>query len=1030
MIDAKISHYQVLRQLGEGGMGEVYLAEDLNLRRRAALKILTPKYSSDPSFQARFKLEAQAAANLNHPNIVTIYEIGEYEGRSFIAMEYVPGESLRTRITREKLSVRQVLDIVLQICDGMAVAHGAGIVHRDLKPANILINADGKVKIVDFGLAKVLGASKLTKSGIMMGTLPYMSPEQVRGEELDHRSDIFSMGVVLYELLTRDLPFQGESEYVVMNSIVSQEPRPLAVYNPDIPPGLQDIINTALAKDLRKRYQQIEELAAALKSVEVTETTFKNYRLLKKLGAGGMGEVYLAEDMELGRKVALKFLSEQYTANSEFKARFKREAQLAAKLNHPNIVTIYEVGEHQNRSYIAMEYIEGEALNDCIARAKLPLKEALDLMAQICAGMSKAHRAGIAHRDIKPANILINLDGQAKILDFGLAKMQGVSGLTKSGTMMGTVSYMSPEQVKGESLDLRSDIFSLGVVLYELLTGDLPFKGESEFTVMSAITTKAPKALARYELDIPAGLQSCIDKALAKERQLRYQRIDDLQADLKRLMGLKSGSQRPDPRDITTAEIYPKRKKLFTSRRIVPALISILALIALVLLFIPKIRKGTTAMARLSVDTQPGNATVFLNDDSLGVAPLNVPLDQEGMIKLRFRKQDYFTLDTSLVIKKGETYKLSPSLEPAARVAIYVEPPDAEVTIDEALIAASRLTNLQLPVGSHRISISRLGYDSKEEQFILQRGNNALRRYVLTRSLLPAGSSGVQIDSRPSGALVTLNGRLVGSTPYQDRNLSPGRYQLVLSLDGYESYSAPIVVSPSKITPVTLPLKKVPTSVGQLSVKSTPDGATILFDGQEIGTTPYQSNNIAAGAHQILLRKKGYQDYSASVNIEPQKTVDVDQSLTALIGRLSILVKPYGSISIDDKLEKMDSNLRYLKDLPAGTHRVKAVHPTLGTWEKNVSVEPDKEAYVEVDFNKQVTLTVTSFDELGNGVWANIYVDNKTMNQITPKRLTLPIGQHTIEVRREGYQVLEGPKTLLLENNIIEPLRFTLRKIP
>ncbi|MGH7598644.1 MAG: serine/threonine-protein kinase, partial [bacterium] len=765
----------------------------------------------------------------------------------------------------------------------------------------------------------------------------------------------------------------------------------------------------------------------------VMETTFKNYRLLQKLGAGGMGEVYLAEDMELGRKVALKFLSEQYTANPEFKARFKREAQLAAKLNHPNIVTIYEVGEHQNRSYIAMEYVEGESLKDRIARAKLPLKEALELMVQICAGVSKAHRAGITHRDLKPANILINLDGQAKILDFGLAKMEGVSKLTKGGAMMGTVPYMSPEQVKGEELDPRSDIFSTGVVLYELLTSELPFKGHSEFTVMNAIANQEPQALARYELGIPTALQNCIDKALAKDRQARYQQIDELQADLKRLMGLKPDSQRPDPRDITTAEIYQKKKKLFTSRRIVLAAVSILALTALALLFIPKIRKGTTAIARLSVTTQPVNATVFLNDDSLGVTPVDVPLDQEGKIELRFQQQDYFPFDTSFVVQRGGTYKLSPSLEPAARVAILVDPPDAEVRIDEALIAASRLPNLQLPVGRHRISISRLGYDSKQEQFSLQQGDNAPRRYALTKQLegmLPAGLSGVQIDSRPSGALVTLDGKPVGSTPYQDRNLSPGRYQLVLSLDGYENYSTIIVVRAGKITPMTLLLKKVSAVVGRLSVKSTPDGATILLDGQEIGMTPYQSNNVAAGAHQILLRKKGYQDYSVSINVEPQKIVEVDQPLTALISRLSVLVKPYGSIYFDGKLETRDSNLRYLKDLPAGTHRVKAVHPTLGTWEKNVSIEPDKEAYVEVDFNKQVMLAVTSYDELGNAVWANIYVDNKTTNQVTPKRLTLPIGQHTIEVRREGYQVLEGPKTLLLENNVIEPLRFTLRKIP
>ena len=958
---SKFSHYQILEKIGQGGMGEVYLAEDVNLRRRVALKVLAPKYSADPGFQARFKLEAQAAANLSHPNIITIYEIGEHENCAFIAMEYVQGESLRDRLIREKLTSRQVIDFVLQICDGLSEAHRAGIVHRDLKPANILINRDGRVKIVDFGLAKVQGVSKLTKTGIMMGTLPYMSPEQVRGEKLDQRSDIFSMGVVLYELLSRDLPFQGDSEYAVMSSIVDREPRPLAAYNPDVPESLQNIINTALAKDLKKRYQQIDELAQALKNLGEIETTFKNYRLLRKLGAGGMGEVYLAEDMKLRRKVALKFLSEQYTANPEFKARLEREAQLTANLNHPNIVTIYEVGEHQNRQYIAMEYVEGESLKERMTRGKLPLKEAIDLVAQICAGLGKAHRATVVHRDIKPGNILFNLDGQVKIVDFGLAKMPGVSKLTKGGAMMGTIPYMSPEQVKTEEIDQRSDIFSTGVVLYELLTGELPFKGESEFTVMTAITTKEPEALARYEFDLPDALQSCIDKALAKDRQTRYQRIDELQADLKRAM--------TRPEVIETTEIVPKKKKkTFINRRTAFAGAAILALIALALLFMTKGKEQTKAQLSIS---QPMGATVFLNDDSLGVTPLNVPLAQEGRIKLRFRKRDYFTFDTSLVIQKGETYKLLPTLEPAARAAIFVEPPEAEVRIDGTLIAASRLPNLQLPVGRYRLSIALAGYDSKEEQFSLQQGDNAPRRYVLTKS--PAGA----LPVKPGGA----------------------------------------VVSP-------------PVAAGRLSVRSDPEGATVILDGKAVGTTRYENNEAPPGRHEIVLRKPGYRDDSRAIDIEPQKLLELNVSLTALIGRLSILVKPFGSIYIDDVLERRFWNVRHFKDVPAGTHRLKAFHPQLGTWEKEVSVEPDKETYVEVDFNKQVALPVTSFDEEGVATWAYIFVDGKPTNQITPKRLTLPLGLHAIEVRREGFQVLEGPKTLLLENNVSEPLRFTLRKNP
>jgi len=201
-------------------------------------------------------------------------------------------------------------------------------------------------------------------------------------------------------------------------------------------------------------------------------------KILGKLGQGGMGEVYLAEDTELGRKAALKFLPLPLTADPALKARFKREARAAAKLNHPNIITIYEVGEEQNSAYIAMEYVDGESLKEVLAREELQIPETLDLAIQICEGLSEAHRAGIVHRDLKPANILLDKKGRVKIADFGLARLAGATQLTSEGTVMGTPAYMSPEQVRGEPLEARSDIFSLGVVLYELLTRRLPFPGQ------------------------------------------------------------------------------------------------------------------------------------------------------------------------------------------------------------------------------------------------------------------------------------------------------------------------------------------------------------------------------------------------------------------------------------------------------------------------------------------------------------------------------------------------------------------------
>ena len=268
MIGKTISHYQILEKLGEGGMGEVYLAEDTKLDRRVALKFLPTQLASDEELRARFKREAQAAAALNHPNIITIHEVAEYETRPFIAMEYVEGEPLKNLIGKKELSIGEVLDVALQVSDGLAVAHQAGIVHRDIKPQNILMGKDGRVRICDFGLAKAKRDVTLTQEGSTLGTIAYMSPEQAQGTEADHRSDIFSFGVVLYEMVTGQLPFKGEHEAAVINSIVNDTPEPLARYKSDVPEKLEGIIGKAMEKNLDLRYQHVDDVGVDLRRLK------------------------------------------------------------------------------------------------------------------------------------------------------------------------------------------------------------------------------------------------------------------------------------------------------------------------------------------------------------------------------------------------------------------------------------------------------------------------------------------------------------------------------------------------------------------------------------------------------------------------------------------------------------------------------------------------------------------------------------------------------------------------------------------
>src|SRR5713226_4836714 len=269
-----------------------------------------------------------------------------------------------------------------------------------------------------------------------------------------------------------------------------------------------------------------------------------HYRILHRLGAGGMGEVYLAEDTLLNRKVAIKLLPADTVADEQAEKRLIKEAQAAAALDHPNICAIHEVGRHGGYSFIVMQYVEGETLAGRMKKSPLEFHEALDIAVQVADGFAEAHSRGIIHRDIKPQNIMITGRGQAKLMDFGLAKAvrqkplaeseaETESLFTEPGMVVGTVPYMSPEQVRGEALDARSDIFSFGAVLYEMMSGRQPFTAESPAAIFSAILTREPPPLARYSSEVPVELQRILNKVLNKEREERYQTAKDLLVDLK-----------------------------------------------------------------------------------------------------------------------------------------------------------------------------------------------------------------------------------------------------------------------------------------------------------------------------------------------------------------------------------------------------------------------------------------------------------------------------------------------------------------
>jgi len=308
----------------------------------------------------------------------------------------------------------------------------------------------------------------------------------------------------------------------------------------------------------------------------LTGKTISHYRILDRLGAGGMGVVYKAEDTKLKRTVALKFLTPQALGNEGEKTRFIHEGQAVSSLDHPNIAKIYEIGEAEGEYFICVAYLEGKSLKEIIKDRTIPMRAILEIAIKIGEGLTAAHKKEIIHGDIKSDNVMLTKEGGIKITDFGLQTWKEKSGLTKTGATLGTVQYISPEQAKGAKVDRRTDIFSFGVVLYEMITGQLPFEGKDEGAIIFSIINEDPEPLAKHKREVPEQLQKIVDKLLQKDTKLRSQTMDEVLTDLKRLKQ-KLISKRP----LVFKKVRPRYKKALIIALIICFIIAVILLVIL-----------------------------------------------------------------------------------------------------------------------------------------------------------------------------------------------------------------------------------------------------------------------------------------------------------------------------------------------------------------------------------------------------------------------------------------------------------------
>ncbi|HET6372388.1 MAG TPA: protein kinase [Candidatus Polarisedimenticolia bacterium] len=518
----------VIRKIGEGRYAVVFEAYDRVLQRKVAAKRYPPAASESPDMISRFLREAHKAAELSHPNLVTVFGIGEdHEGR-YILEEMVEGRTLR-EILDEKIRLEpgRVLEMATQISDLLAHAHRKGIIHRDLRPENIFILPHDQVKVSDFGLK-----ARMTDSDSTEGrSVCYASPEAIRSERVDERSDIYGLGVVLYEMLLGEPPFPADT--AAFDHVNVAPPFPAKV-DRMLPAFMRKIIERCLEKDRARRYRTAGQVLDELKASAIVPGVViaERYEIVKELGLGGMGRIYQALDRDLDETVALKVLRAGDGEGRQVE-RFLREIKMARRISHPNVVKVFDLGTWREYKYITMEYIDGLNLEQWVRlRSELDLPAAVRLVADIARGIESAHAMGVIHRDIKPQNILLKDGKVPKILDFGIARTSGSGDMTTTGFVMGSPKYMSPEQVQALPLDARTDIYSLGVVMYFVFTGREPFVGDTPSVIAYRHLGEPPRPPREVNAAIPVWLNDTILKSLAKDREQRYASISDLVAAL------------------------------------------------------------------------------------------------------------------------------------------------------------------------------------------------------------------------------------------------------------------------------------------------------------------------------------------------------------------------------------------------------------------------------------------------------------------------------------------------------------------
>jgi serine/threonine protein kinase len=559
--------YELLGELGRGGMGVVYRARQVSLKRLVALKLIRDGALAGPQQRARFRIEAEAAARMRHANIVAIYEVGEEQGRPFFAMELVEGPSLEKHLAGQPQPAPQAAELVRTLALAVAHAHAQNVVHRDLKPSNILLSADGVPKVTDFGLAKRLDSQSTgwTQEGAILGTASYMAPEQAAGRprEIGPATDVYALGAILYELLTGRPPFRADSLQQTIDQVLHDEPAPPARLRPSVPADLETICLKCLEKEPARRYARAGELAddlgrflegkpVAAVPLGATERLARlaardGYQYAGEIGRGPRSTVYRASYGAFPQPVAVKVFRAGICTRGEWESRLHRNAEAWAGLAHPQVVPIQGTGWWDGAIYLAMEYVPHGSLADRLAGQPFAVPEALRLVERLAEIVRYLHRQGVVHGNLKPSNVLFAADGIPRVSDFRPTGGLFQGPLAEEGPEPAGLGYLAPEAVVQPGAEPRpyTDVYGLGLILYELLTGRPPFAGVTAHETLEQVQAQNPVPPSRLNSQVTPQLDAVCLRCLRKDPWQRYSRAYDL---IRRLRYLQENPEPPSKR--------------------------------------------------------------------------------------------------------------------------------------------------------------------------------------------------------------------------------------------------------------------------------------------------------------------------------------------------------------------------------------------------------------------------------------------------------------------------------------------------